>query len=134
MKKYIYVFTAMIILAGCSSDDDQRQSLEGEWNLIRIERGWLAGDSEFDKGVIQWKFNGINRKVSVDNDAVMPADLSSTSGPATGIYNYAVVNGDPGCDGELSIDDRNYGCISYIGDTLRVSTIESDGSAYYLIR
>lgn len=134
MKKYILLLASGVFL-GCSSDDDSDNpsGIDGRWHVVKIQSAWTASNHSFDKGTITWTFRN-NGEVEIVNDAVVPAEAGVHTGPTSGNYDYTVGAWDDICDEALTIDDDNYGCISFANDTLKVSTSPVDGPIYSLVR
>lgn len=103
----IFLFTSI----GCSNDDDttsdpdiNTSELNGTWNLVNVNGGFVGIDHDFSTGTIVWVFNDTNTTVTITNNNTDDAieDLLPT-----GTYDYTVVT--IGDNLELIVDSVNRG-------------------------
>lgn len=101
-------------LVNCTNDDSHTESFEnnslnGNWNLKSYGGGFSGQFTEYDKGSVTWRFDTINKTISIRNKL-------EYFGPDTGDYSYEIQEIDE--DEVLVINDSTQGIIQVINDEL----------------
>ncbi|WP_128755174.1 hypothetical protein [Aquimarina sediminis] len=128
MKHFVYIVFIFMIIS-CSGDDDapnadNSSGLSGTWNLTNVSGGFMGVDADFDKGVIVWVFDEVNKQVKVVNtnssnvEDILP----------TGTYPYSTTI----TDGikELLVNNRNLGNLEVTTNELVIDEQFRDGFKY----
>lgn len=134
MKTTLYTLILMLFIFSCSSNDDAQQTAEptlnGSWNLVNVFGGFAGVDDNFETGVIIWKFNDTDAKITVTNTNTNDV---IHSGYATGSYNYEVII--TANDSTLIIENRELKIITLSSTQLIIDEgYVSDGFQYTFSR
>ncbi|MDY8135791.1 hypothetical protein [Aquimarina sp. 2201CG5-10] len=91
MKPYtlVSILLLLFVFSGCSNDDDAINffSLDGTWDMVNVNGGFLGIDEDFANGTIIWDFDETNFTVTITNNNTN--DEIYTILP-TGTYPYSV--------------------------------------------
>ena len=85
------VLLGMVSIISCSDDDDnvsQKETLNGNWNLINISGGFAGINDTLPEGLVTWSFDGQDSTLTIDNNCAQ-ADLFC--GHASGAYKYSTI-------------------------------------------
>lgn len=116
----------------CNNDDNSAvdNGFFNSWSLIKAGNGFGGINNEFEPGIIIWHFNQ-NGTVTVTNNNT---DEQAYDYFDSGTYNYQFTTGDEnnsGCEKELTVNNRTFGCFTMENNTLRLDESYIDGD--YLI-
>lgn len=125
MRKLLTFLLAIPLLAACSSDDP-KTTLDGNWNLVRVEGGLTGVNDNFAQGEIKWKFSTAEGTLTVTNNNT---DDEKEDMLVSGDYSYHLMtNGDGAeCSRNIMIDVVDFGCYQLQGQRLKIGSTESDG-------
>lgn len=127
MKKILSTCLLMLTIFGCSSDDP-KTTLDGNWNLVRVEGGLAGTNDNFADGEVTWKFDTdtetfeVMGEVEDDREQILPI----------GLYEYMLHENEEGaeCNRNIMIDVVDFGCYRLEGQRLKIGSTDADG---YLI-
>ena len=125
------------MLMSCSDADDIVQKINitanGNWSLVKVS-GTIAGvNNTFPEGVITWKFDEVNRTITIINNNPNNAleDIFNS-----GVYNYAITNNaiNAICTENIEINATDFGCFSEIENKIIITQSVADGFDLLLIK
>lgn len=125
--KRIGIFLLLVsatIFSSCSSDDP-KTTLDGNWNLVRVEGGFSGIDDSFADGEVKWKFDTetetfeVMGEVADDREQILPV----------GLYEYMLMDNEEGatCNRNILIDVVDFGCYQLQGQRLKIGSTDGDG-------
>lgn len=125
--KLLSVLFAIAILSSCRNDDEGNNgtTLEGDWQLRRVEGGFGGANETFEPGAITWTFDFQAQTVTVVNNQ----PESDYDFFESGTYPFVVnTTGEPGdCNTHLVMDNTDFGCFILSGNTLKLDQRYADG-------
>ncbi|MES2411798.1 MAG: hypothetical protein V4535_10185 [Bacteroidota bacterium] len=136
MKKNLSILAILlaVIVSSCSNDSKSSttEDISGQWKLVTVDGTFAGIHHTFPEGTITWDFNPITQMVTVTNNNT-DSDLWDVL--ETGIYSYQFVsNPDLPCTESIEINGANYGCYSFVNDSLVIDQSIADGFTLKLKR
>ncbi|MEC3908859.1 hypothetical protein VOI54_17660 [Tamlana sp. 2201CG12-4] len=112
--KYLFIIICLITLTSCSISDDTPDNEVSitQWSLINVSGGLAGINTDFESGIIVWRFNNLDGTLSVLNNN---DDNSLEDGLDSGTYNHLFIEKDE--DLFLTIDGIEYGLVTISEDT-----------------
>lgn len=131
MKFLLLLFSPLLLAMTCDDDPDYPPiGLQGEWQLVRISNGFAGSSKDINEGLISWTFSESYRTLYVSNESE-----DTDTGLTSSNYHYTIGEEAPDvCDEALTVGEREFGCISITGDTLRISKEYVDGDTFTFVR
>jgi hypothetical protein len=131
MKLLMLLLTPLLLATTCDDDPNYPSiGLQGEWQLVRISNGFSGASRDIEEGLISWTFAESYRSVYVSNDSEDENDTGLTSLN----HQYSIHAIPDVCSQALIVEDRDFGCIEIIGDSLKISAAHVDGDTFTFIR
>lgn len=121
----LIILLAIPLLAGCSSDDP-KTTLDGNWNLVRVEGGLTGVNDSFAQGEIKWKFSTAEGTLTVTNNNTNDDKEDML---VSGDYTYHLMANEEGsaCKRNIMIDVVDFGCYQLQGQRLKIGSTDGDG-------
>jgi len=101
----LFVLSTLMLLVGCSSDDDiEKDLIDGVWDVRNISGGFAGINDDYPQGIIIWNFNTRKSELTVTNNN---ATNTIYDGFESGKYPYSILRIDKAL--YLEIDGHEFG-------------------------
>ncbi len=131
MKFLLLLLSPLLLAMTCDEDTDYPHiGLQGEWQLVRISNSFAGSSRDIEEGLVSWTFSESTRTVFVDNDSEEGAENGLTSRN----YTYTLPEDGDVCDQTLQVGERDFGCITISGDSLKLSRDYVGGDTFTFVR